>query len=445
LGEKLTVAVGGSFSAGKSSLINALLGQKLLVVEIDPTTSLPTYLLHGAENSISALNLFGNRIALSEEEFNSLTHDETQLYGSNINRLLKSAFITSPDFAWNNLAIIDMPGYTKHEDAQHSERTDETIALAQLQAAQAIIWVINAAQGCITEDDVQFLSQLDANTPKLIVLTRADQKASGDMPAIISGIKSTLTKREIVYLDVIPVSARKPQAWPLDAVQTHLAQWNEQTRPLRFAYTLQSQFSRYTQHLEQQVAQARQQLQWCNKILSLANQAEITAPATDLKARAQQALASAQQQQTALTDIQSRFFLALQSVGDEMGMSMRVSEVPDQKQELAEKEHNGTLAVLEQKQVLVEKEHNGALIAMEQKRLMTEMQAADIQKALELKERERQWDLEYKERERQIESDHRERERQNEIRHKELMRDAEALVSRAKENEELIKRWLCHY
>ena len=45
LAKKFIVAFGGGFSAGKSSLINAVLGKKLLVTEVGPTTSLPTYLL----------------------------------------------------------------------------------------------------------------------------------------------------------------------------------------------------------------------------------------------------------------------------------------------------------------------------------------------------------------------------------------------------------------
>ena len=74
LAQKVVVGVGGAFSAGKSSLINTLLGKKRLVVEIDPTTSLPTHLLHGEQEQITALNLFRRRVILSQDEFASVTH-----------------------------------------------------------------------------------------------------------------------------------------------------------------------------------------------------------------------------------------------------------------------------------------------------------------------------------------------------------------------------------
>ncbi len=112
------VGAGGAFSAGKSSLINTLLGKKRLVVEIDPTTSLPTYLLYGEQRQITALNLFRGRVILSQDEFASLTHEEKIKYGSQIAGLLRSAFVSDPDFAWKNIALLDTPGYSKPDSEQ---------------------------------------------------------------------------------------------------------------------------------------------------------------------------------------------------------------------------------------------------------------------------------------------------------------------------------------
>ena len=56
LTQKIIVGIGGSFSAGKSSLINAILDKKRLVTEVDPTTSLPTYLMQGDDDQITVVN-----------------------------------------------------------------------------------------------------------------------------------------------------------------------------------------------------------------------------------------------------------------------------------------------------------------------------------------------------------------------------------------------------
>lgn len=76
LATRSIVAFGGPFSAGKSSLINALIGQRLMVVEVDPTTALPAYVLAGEHDAVHALNLHRLRVPLADDEFASLTHDE---------------------------------------------------------------------------------------------------------------------------------------------------------------------------------------------------------------------------------------------------------------------------------------------------------------------------------------------------------------------------------
>lgn len=55
LAAKVIVGVGGAFSAGKSSFLNSVLGRKILSVEIDPTTSIPTYLMYGDCQRIKAI------------------------------------------------------------------------------------------------------------------------------------------------------------------------------------------------------------------------------------------------------------------------------------------------------------------------------------------------------------------------------------------------------
>jgi GTP-binding protein EngB required for normal cell division len=276
LAQKFVVAFGGGFSAGKSSLINTLLGKRLLVTEVDPTTSLPTYLLKGDHDAVHAHNLFGHRIDLSNEEFLSLTHDEIERYGSNVSRLLRSAFITRADFPWDNLALIDTPGYTKHEDQTQGARTDEHIARTQLNAAQAIVWVIDARQGCITEDDLQFLASVQADIPRLIVVSRADQKPVDEISAIVQGIKATLSERNLPFVDVIPVSARQKQEWPSEPILTQLASWSQQPRALRFAHNFKAQFTRYASYVNECQRSNALHLNRLNRILTLADSAEVS-------------------------------------------------------------------------------------------------------------------------------------------------------------------------
>lgn len=276
LAQKVVVGVGGAFSAGKSSLINTLLGKKRLVVEIDPTTSLPTYLLYGEQEQITALNLFRRRVILSQDEFASLTHEEKIKYGSQIAGLLRSAFVSDPDFTWKNIALLDTPGYSKPDSEQWSERTDESVARSQLNLSNFIIWVVSATQGTISEDDLKFLATLNADIPKLIVVSRADAKTPEDIAKIVALIKQTTAERGVNVLDVVPVSARKKNDYPVQPVVSFLEKWNEQKKCLSFAQNFKRQFVGYSQFVQNKQQQAKTKLEQINKLLFLSDHTEQT-------------------------------------------------------------------------------------------------------------------------------------------------------------------------
>jgi len=274
LAQKVVVGVGGAFSAGKSSLINTLLGKKRLVVEIDPTTSLPTYLLHGEQEQITALNLFRRRVTLSQEEFASLTHEEKIKYGSQIAGLLRSAFVSDPDFAWKNIALLDTPGYSKPDSEQWSERTDESVARSQLNLSNFMIWVVSATQGTISEDDLKFLATLNADIPKLIVVSRADAKMPEDIAKIVALVKQTTADRGVNVLDVVPVSARKKNDYSVEPVVEFLEEWNEQKKSLSFAQNFKKQFICYSLFVQGKQQQAKTKLEQINKLLFLSDHVE---------------------------------------------------------------------------------------------------------------------------------------------------------------------------
>jgi formylglycine-generating enzyme required for sulfatase activity/GTPase Era involved in 16S rRNA processing len=325
------VAFGGGFSAGKSSLINALLGRKLMVTEVAPTTSLPTYVLCGERDEVSALNLFGHRVALTEEAFLSLTHDEPLLYGSHISRLLRAAFMTRADFPWQQLALIDTPGYSKDQSnspsGTHDERTDEHIARAQLNAAQAVVWVIDARQGCITEDDLAFLGSLQRSIPLFIALSRADQKPESDIPGILSVISAALKGRNIPVVGMAAFSARKTRAWPLEPLLQQLMQWNEQAAQPQLAHSFQAGFVRYDQFLAQQYTEAQDELNRLNRILALSDHREAQAEATHLKTRCQTRLQSLKEQGQQLEALWQTFGTQLTGLGQQVGMTLPVHGV----------------------------------------------------------------------------------------------------------------------
>lgn len=330
LAQKVVVGFGGAFSAGKSSLINALLGKKRLVTEVSPTTSLPTYLLHGVKEEITALNLFQRRLNLSQDEFLSLTHDEKESYGSQIGALLRSAFMTTPDFAWRNLALLDTPGYSKPESKDWNARTDEQIARAQLNSAQFIVWVVSIDGGTISEDDLNFLVSLRADIPRLVVLTHADKKTPSDVVEVVNAVRQTLGDRALAVLDVIAVTKHtKKRDFPIEPVLVWLSKWNTVPRALTFAKNFKREFTSYARFIEAEQRVAYLRLNRLNRILALTDSSDVRTDAEELQHVAQAELQRLEILAGELHGLRQVFFKRLKVIGDAVGIPLPEPEEID--------------------------------------------------------------------------------------------------------------------
>lgn len=322
LAKKKIIAFGGAFSAGKSSLINALLDEKLLVTEVDPTTSLPTYLMKDDADEIAALNLFGQKIELSRDEFKTLTHEETIKFGSNIGQLLRSAFVTRQAFPWDHLALSDTPGYSKPDDNEWSERTDEQLARAQLNAAQGIIWVVSAKAGGITEDDIQFLSSLRQDIPRLVVVSRADALPSEDIQSIIAGIKRTLADRNLPVLGVYPVSSRKRADYSVEPILEQLSRWNNDVQDLTFAKNFKRLWVSYVRFIELEQRNENYRINRFNRILTMSENNDVISDAELLKADSAAKLSQLNHLKDDLKIKENAFFKLLHLIGLQVGMKI---------------------------------------------------------------------------------------------------------------------------
>lgn len=313
------VAFGGPFSAGKSSLINALIGQRLLVAEVDPTTALPAYVLAGERDAVHALNLHRLRVPLSAEEFTSLTHDEMPRHGSQVSRALSAAFVTQRDFPWANLAFIDTPGYTGRTDG--NERTDADLAEAQLSSAHAIVWVTPIKQGNLTEEDLTFLARIDPDIPRIVVASHADQLADSDRSAVVERMTATLAARNLPVLGVHAVSSRPRHAALLDPLRAQLDAWNQTPRQQRFAHRFKALFTRYQRGLEREAAAACWQLHRIHRIATLAGD-DLVSDAHELKTAIDERLEALKTVEDRLRDLRGRFFGELKRAGDAVGMAL---------------------------------------------------------------------------------------------------------------------------
>ena len=217
---KNIVALGGGFSSGKSSFLNALMGKRVLPADIDPSTSVPTYIVRGEKHEVVGINVFDARVQMQPKDIRKIAHGFGEMEDDDyekvtdavtLGHVLESIFFSTPLHKYDKIAFLDTPGYSKPDSEKYSAKTDEQISRGQLNSSNYILWFVQADAGTITEEDIKFIMTLRTDIPKLIIVNKADKKNLSDLQDIIAKIKSTLNIKGIRYVDVLAFTSRKEQ------------------------------------------------------------------------------------------------------------------------------------------------------------------------------------------------------------------------------------------
>ena len=215
LAKRNICAVAGGFSSGKSSFLNALIGERILPTQITPTTSIPTYIFHvDDELSVEAFNHLGGGVPIDASMFKKMTHDFKRYHGIELKRLVHRVSICTPKLQeWKNLALIDTPGYTNPEDnaaggADGGEQRDEDIALANVLKSQFLIWVVDCEKGTLPEQDIHFIRKFIDERPEgaenklYLVFNKGDKKTEDDRLGILQVAEETAKTHAIPFAGI---------------------------------------------------------------------------------------------------------------------------------------------------------------------------------------------------------------------------------------------------
>ncbi len=198
--QKSMVAVGGGFSAGKSSFLNHLLGLKLKLPENStPTTAIPTYCLKGKKEVLMGRSQNGGVVELPDFSFD---HKTLNAFGFDLKSIMPFMILSSPTMLFKHLCFIDTPGY----DAPNQGYTggDRQASEEYLANAKSILWVMDCDRGSIRDNDLNYLQELYEEHGKqvFIVLNKADLKITSQLETIAVQIKETLEDNGIEFLGI---------------------------------------------------------------------------------------------------------------------------------------------------------------------------------------------------------------------------------------------------
>jgi len=171
LDELFLIVVAGEFNAGKSALINALLGQKVLAEGTTPTTSSVTLIKWGERPSEQIV----------DESFTIYTYPLPLL---------------------RELNIVDTPG-TNAIIRQHERLTDEFVPRSDL------VLFVTSADHPLTESERQFLERILAWGKKIVfVLNKVD---------IFENDSALQEVKDFILKHAVPILGDQPQLVPVSA------------------------------------------------------------------------------------------------------------------------------------------------------------------------------------------------------------------------------------
>ena len=321
------------------------MGRKVLPESIDPSTSVPTYIVKGEEYEVSGINVFDSKVQMQVKDIKKIAHgfgelededDEPITTSVTLGHVLKSLFFSTPLHTYDHIAFLDTPGYSKPDTKDYSAKTDEQIARRQLNSSNYILWFTRADSGTVTSEDIRFIKSLNNDIPILFIVNKADQKQYADLQEIIRNNKSTLNLKGIRYVDVLPFSSRLEQVNEESLLHfieegkkqiiSYIQNWNSQVYESNFARNFKKLFVRCRDFYDDEIDNESRKLSKLNTSVTKLGaediEQDVLEPLQSLIKEYQNRVNALRAISLRLKELQNEFFTEIKLIADAVNIDM---------------------------------------------------------------------------------------------------------------------------